>query len=291
MFESINLAILIGAGLVATSALTSIISQRIGAPLLLIFLGIGLLAGENGVLGIRFDSGTTAYFIGSLALAIILFDSGFATPMKSYRVAAAPALTLATLGVILTTAFVGAAAHFLFSLGWIESLMLGSIIASTDAAAVFFLLRVGGITLRDRVKSTLEIESGANDPMAIFLTATLVELAANTNGMTADLTGELFVGFALQIGLGLLFGAIGGVAIAMLLNRLRQFDAGLYPIVGIAVSLVVFASSGLLGGSGFLSAYVAGLISGNMHLRFAGRIRRFQVGTTWLAQIGMFPTE
>src|SRR5699024_8892034 len=121
------------------------------------------LAGEDGLLGIVFDSGSVAYFIGSLSLAIILFDSGFATPIERYRQAGAPALVLATLGVILTTGLVGVAAHLTFGIDWIRSMMLGAIIASTDAAAVFFLLRNSGITLRGRVGTTLEIESGAND--------------------------------------------------------------------------------------------------------------------------------
>lgn len=289
MLDSINIAILVGASLVALSALTSLISQRIGAPLLLVFLAIGLLAGEDGLLGIDFDNGPAAYFIGSLALAIILFDSGFETRFHSYRVAAAPALVLSTVGVFLTTALVGAAAWLLLDLGWIESLIIGSIIASTDAAAVFFLLRVGGITLRDRVKSTLEIESGTNDPMAIFLTASLVDLAASQSSLVT-MGWDLVLTFLAQLGLGLTIGAVGGFLIAKLLNRLRNLEAGLYPITALSAALIVFATTGLVGGSGFLAAYVAGLVAGNSNLRFAPRLRRFQLGMTWLAQIGMFLT-
>ena len=286
MFVSINLAILIGAALIDASAFTSVLARRLGAPLLLLFLCIGLLAGEDGLLGIDFDDDYAAYFIGSLALAIILFDSGFDTPLESFRIAAAPALVLATVGVLLTAGLVGGAAHLLFDLGWIEGLTLGSIVASTDAAAVFFLLRVGGIHLRDRVKATLEIESGTNDPMAIFLTITMVELATSVDGTTADWT--LAGNFLRQIGLGLVLGAAGGVGIAWLLNRIRELEAGLYPIVALSLALAVFAATGMLGGSGFLAAYVAGLIAGNRRVRHASRLRRFQVGMTWLAQIGMF---
>jgi len=168
--------------------------------------------------------------------------------------------------------------------------MLGAIIASTDAAAVFFLLRVGGLNLRDRVKATLEIESGANDPMAIFLTIALVELAASKTGLTAGAGLEFLGVFITQIGLGLAFGLIGGLGVTALLARLKDLDAGLYPITGLSAALIVFALSGLLGGSGFLSAYVAGVVAGNRRVRFAHRIRRFQVGMTWLAQIGMFLT-
>ncbi len=210
--------------------------------------------------------------------------------MSSYRLAARPALTLATAGVLITTGLVGAAAHYLFGFVWIEALILGAIIASTDAAAVFFLLRIGGLNLRDRVKATLEVEAGVNDPIAIFLTLALVELAASSAGMTAA-TGWAFLGHLIgEIGLGLVFGVIGGFAITALLARLKDLDPGLYPITGLSAALVVFALSGLLGGSGFLSAYVAGLVAGNRRVRFVQRIRRFQVGMTWLAQIGMFLT-
>ena len=178
MFDAMNLAILIGAGLIAISTFTSLISFRVGAPLLLVFLAVGLGAGEDGPGGLVFDDAPAAYFIGSLALAVILFDSGFNTSAQAIRSAFGPALTLATLGVLITAGLVGVAARLLLGLPWLDAAILGAIVGSTDAAAVFFLLRVGGITVRDRVRSTLEVESGSNDPMAIFLTVTLVELAA-----------------------------------------------------------------------------------------------------------------
>nr|WP_083758996.1 MULTISPECIES: potassium/proton antiporter [Hyphomonas] len=282
------MAILIGSALVALAALTSLVSQRFGAPLLLVFLGIGLLAGEDGLLGIQFDSGSAAYFIGSLALAIILFDSGFETPMRSYKVAAAPALSLATFGVVLTAGLTGVAAHFLFGVGWLEAFLLGSIVASTDAAAVFFLLRAGGIRLREKVGSTLEIESGANDPMAIFLTILLIELIVADAGTDALFGFEVLMTFVQQMGLGILFGIVGGFGISWFLHKLVNVDPGLYPISGLAAALVVFSVCALLGGSGFLAAYVAGVVAGNRKVKFAHRLRRFQVGMTWLAQIGMF---
>lgn len=289
MTYSVNLAILIGAGLIVVSVFTSLISRRIGAPLLLIFLGIGLLAGEDGILGIDFDDGPAAYFIGSLALAIILFDSGFETRLRSYRIAAFPALTLATVGVLLTAGLLGLAAIPLLGLGWVEALLLGSIIASTDAAAVFFLLRVGGINLRERVSATLEIESGTNDPMAVFLTLILVELAAAKAGLD-DVGWDVALSFLTQLGIGLPAGVLGGFAIAAVLGRIRNLDSGLYPIASLAMALVVFAATGMAGGSGFLAAYVAGLVAGNLKVRHAARLRRFQLGMTWLAQIGMFLT-
>ncbi|MFN7054835.1 potassium/proton antiporter [Hyphomonas sp.] len=286
--ESVNIAILIGSALVALAALTSLVSQRFGAPLLLVFLGIGLLAGEDGLLGISFNSGSTAYFIGSLALAIILFDSGFETPLRKYRLAAAPALTLATIGVVLTAGLTGTAAHFLFGIGWLEALLLGSIIASTDAAAVFFLLKSAGIRLRERVSATLEIESGANDPMAIFLTLLMIQLILAHAEAGPAMGLGVIVTFFQQMGLGLLFGLAGGLVIAWLLNKLVNLDPGLYPISGLAAALVVYSLCALSGGSGFLAAYVAGVVAGNRKVRFAHRLRRFQVGMIWLAQIGMF---
>ncbi len=168
MLEAMSLPILVGTVLVIAAIFTSYFSLRLGAPLLLVFLLVGLAAGEDG-LGLAYDDAPSAYFIGALALAIILFDSGFATPTSTLRLAAWPAALLATLGVLLTTLVVGVAARILFGWNWFESFVMGAIVSPTDAAAVFFLLRVGGITLRERVRATLEVESGSNDPMAIFL--------------------------------------------------------------------------------------------------------------------------
>ena len=157
--DSIYLAIMIGTALVLAAAFSSLVAFRFGAPLLLIFLGIGLLAGVDG-LGLDFNNAPVAYFVGSLALAVILFDSGFGTKLSVFRQAALPALSLATFGVVVTTGVFGVAAYYVTPLSWIESFLLGATIASTDAAAVFFLLRAGNLNLRDKVRSTLEVESG-----------------------------------------------------------------------------------------------------------------------------------
>ncbi len=287
MTETITIAILVASGLAVASIFTSVISFRIGAPLLLVFLALGLLAGEDGLLGIDFDDAPTAYLIGSAALAIILFDSGYDTSLHSYRSAAWPAITLATAGVLLTAGVVAVPAHFLLGLDWLEGLLLGAIVSSTDAAAVFFLLRVGGIHLRDRVRSTLEIESGTNDPMAIFLTLALVGMLAG--GGDAVGFGALALSFALQMGIGGAAGALGGWLIVQAVNRV-ELERGLYPLVVLGLALVVFSITTLAGGSGFLAVYVAGLIAGNARLRVGQTIRRFQTGTTWLAQITMFLT-
>jgi cell volume regulation protein A len=279
------LVILVVTGLVIVSALTSVIAFRVGAPLLLVFLTIGLLAGEDGPGGIHFDDAESVYFFGSIALAIILYDSGFNTKARSFRVAAAPSILLATFGVVLTAAIVGLGAHLLFGFSYFEGLLLGSIIGSTDAAAVFFLLRVGGITIRDRVRSTLEVESSSNDPIAILLTAALVDLLARQD-VSPGLIGFAWL-IVQQMGLGLLLGIAGGLVIVQIVNRFR-LEPGLYPIVSVGLAMLTFAGTGLAGGSGFLAAYVAGLIAGNAKVRGLMALRRFQDGLSWVCQIAMF---
>jgi potassium/hydrogen antiporter len=283
--DVIFLAIAVGALLLIVSVMSSLIAFRFGAPLLLVFLALGLLAGED-IGGIRFDNAPAAYLIGSVALAIILFESGFETPFRSYRMAAWPAITAATAGVALTAGFVGVAAYWLLGLTLMEGLLIGAIVASTDAAAVFFLLRVGGITIRERVRSTLEIESGTNDPMAIFLTVALVELIASGAQQPSWM---LALDFVLQMGGGALVGAGAGLLIVFAFNRL-QLEAGLYGILSLACALLIFGSTSLVGGSGFLAVYVAGLIAGNASIRKRATLRQFHDGLTWLAQIVMFLT-
>lgn len=287
MIDSIYLITLIGTAMVLAAAFSSLIAYRFGAPLLLLFLGIGLAAGVDG-LGIPFDNAAAAYFIGSIALAIILFDSGFGTPVASLRQAAAPAFSLATIGVVLTAGVFGVFAYLLTPLTWLESFLLGSIIASTDAAAVFFLLRAGNLHLRDRVRTTLEIESGSNDPIAIFLTLSLVQvIAMNAVPQTTELVLEVVGGFLMQMGIGVLAGLAGGRVIVMLVDRLK-LDPGLLPIFVITLALVLFGATGQLQGSGFVAVYVAGLVAGNSGMRSTATLKRFQDGMSWLAQIIMF---
>lgn len=281
--EATSTIILIGSGLLVASILTSVAAMRFGAPLLLIFLAVGLIAGEDG-LGIKFNDPQTAYLVGSAALAVILFESGFDTKLQSYRAAAGPALTLATLGVLVTAGLAGTAAHYLLGLTWLEGLLLGAVISSTDAAAVFFLLRVGGITIRDRVRSSLEIESGANDPMAILLTVVLVEALRHSGGADAWAMAALFVQ---QMGLGLVLGLIGGVLLVAAIN-MAGLDNALNPVVSLAFALFIFAGTNIIEGSGFLAVYVAGLAAGNSSLKGATWLRRFHAGLTWLSQIVMF---
>lgn len=287
MIESMNLVILIASVLVVVAVFTSLISFRVGAPLLLVFLFVGLGAGEDGIGGINFDNAPLAYFIGSIALAMILFDSGFETQLRTLKIAAAPSLVLATVGVMLTTFVVGGVTWLVLDVPWLVALLFGAIVSSTDAAAVFFLLRVGGINLRDRTRSTLEVESGSNDPMAVFLTISLVELIMQGGG--DNLALELLERFVLQIGLGAVLGLLGGMAIVQMINRVK-LEPALVPIVTLACALSLFGATSIVGGSGFLAVYVAGLYAGNSQMRMSVGVRRFQHVTTWLAQIVMFVT-
>jgi cell volume regulation protein A len=287
ILQGFNAITLFIAAIVVVSVLSTIFSFRAGAPILLVFLGVGFLAGEDGIGGVDFDNAQVAFKIGSIALALILFDSGFGTPLRTFKATAAPAVTLATLGVLLTAGLFALAAHWLLGLDWGQALLLGAILGSTDAAAVFFLLRAGGIHLRDRVRSVLEIESGSNDPMAIFLALALVGLLqAGADG--ADWTAALWV-FVQQMGLGLLFGWVGGHVVRAALNRL-QLEAGLYPVLVAALAIAGFALTNLAGGSGFLAVYVAGLLAASKRIRHVHELKRFQQGLSWLAQIAMFVT-
>jgi potassium/hydrogen antiporter len=279
-----NLAILVGAALLLVSIVASDISSRMGAPLLLVFLLLGMLAGEDGPGGIRFDDFETAYVIGTLALAVIIFDGGLRTSRETFRVALWPAISLATAGVVVTAALLGVFAAWVLKLSWLEGLLLGAIVGSTDAAAVFALLRTQGAALKKRVASTLEIESGSNDPMAIFLTVALLELlAAGKSGLDASMA----ISFVMQFVIGSLLGVVGGRLLVWLINRLRLIT-GLYPLLAAAGGLLIFAVAAQLGGSGFLAIYLAGLVLGNSQLQAAQNILRVHDGLAWLSQIVMF---
>ncbi|KAA0700911.1 potassium/proton antiporter [Neorhizobium sp. P12A] len=283
--QAFYIVVLVSTALILIAAFSSLLAFRFGAPLLLLFLVIGLLAGTDG-LGIEFSNNYLAYILGSLALAIILFDSGFGTPIQAFKLAAAPALTLASVGVLLTAAIFGLAASWLLHFSWLEGLLLGSIVASTDAAAVFFLLRIGGINIRDKVRSTLEVESGTNDPMAIFLTIALVEVIGSGQGYHGINIGMLVM-FIEEMGLGVILGLLGGMMIVLVAGKLET-DRGLTPIFVLALALLVFSFTGAVGGSGFLAVYVAGIYAGSRRIPNSASIKRFQDGMTWLAQIIMF---
>lgn len=283
-----NQLILVSAGLIFISVFAGLISSRVGAPLLLVFLALGMLAGKEGPGGISFDDFRAAYIIGATALAIVLFDGGLRTHRDTLRLGSWPALVLATAGVAITASITAAAACYLLELTWLQGLLVGSIVASTDAAAVFFLLNLRGTNLVQRVSATLEAESGLNDPMAVFLTITCVELLATGLPQASwAAAGEFAAVFALQIAGGVAFGLLGGYALLRLINMV-QLATGLYPILALSSALVIFAGAETVGASGFLAAYLAGVVLGNQRHRATQIIDRFQDGLAWLSQIVMF---
>ena len=279
-----NHAILIGAVLVLLSILASTVSKRTGAPLLLVFLGIGMLAGDDGPGHIRFGDYQVAYLVGTMALAVILFDGGMRTRYATFRVGLWPAVSLATIGVVLTTVIVGYGASRILGLGLMEGMLIGAIIGSTDAAAVFSLLHAAGMRLKQRVGATLEIESGCNDPMAVFLTLSLIHIV----GGDQHAPGWSLLGhFVQQFGLGAFAGIGGGRLLVWLINRVT-LASGLYPLLAMAGGLAIYAGTTVLDGSGFLAIYLAGLVLGNSRVHTAGNILRVHDGLAWLSQIALF---
>ena len=276
--------ILLTAVLLLIGTVSSKLSARFGLPVLVVFVAVGMLAGENGIGQIDFDDFVIAHAIGTLALAVILFDGGLQTRTAALKAVWKPSLLLATVGVVVTAATTGIAATWILDLPLPSGLLLGSIVASTDAAAVFSILRAQGVRLRPRVAATLEIESGSNDPMAILLTIGCIEV----------ITGRLEVGFGLvtlflrQMGIGGFIGVGCGWAAVRLINRVNLSAPGLYPVLAASCGLAAFGLAAVLGGSGFLAIYISGIVVGNSRLVFQSGTFRFMDGLAWIGQITMF---
>lgn len=279
-----NVVLLVVAALLVVGTLSSLLAARFGAPILLVFLVIGMAAGQGGPGGIQFDDYWATYMVGSAALAVILFDGGLRMRVASMRGAILPAVGLSTVGVVLTAALVALVASPLLGLGPVEGLLVGAIVASTDAAAVLFLVRAQGLHLGRRVGSVVEIESATNDPAAVFLTVLLVELLTTS---TPDPGLAAAFGVVREMVIGAAMGVAAGYGLVAVLNRV-DLPGGLHPVMVVGVAVLLFAVTSLMHGSGFLAVYLAGLVLGNRPVRAIASITSFLDTITWMCQIVMF---
>ena len=279
--------VLLGASvLLLLSILASKASNRFGVPALLLFLVIGMLAGSEGPGGIYFDDPSLAQSLGVVALAFILFSGGLDTNWQSVRPVLVPGVLLSTLGVLLSASVLGLVAVLVLGVPPLEALLLGAIVSSTDAAAVFSILRARGVSLRGHLAPLIELESGTNDPMAVFLTIGMTQLA-----MVPETSAVALVpAFLWQMSAGAAIGWLLGRGAVRLINHLELVYEGLYPVLTLSVVLFVYGCASALGGNGFLGVYVAGVVMGNLDFLHKKTLLRFHDGIGWLMQIAMFLT-
>jgi potassium/hydrogen antiporter len=275
---------LIAAGLLAASVLASKAASRFGVPALLLFLAIGMVAGSEGVGGITFVDAGLTQSIGIIALAFILFSGGLDTKWSDVRPVLGAGISLATIAILVSAFAVGLAAHLLLGFPLIGGVLLGAIVSSTDAAAVFSVLRSRGVNLTGEVRPLIELESGSNDPMAVFLTIALIERFVNPGAPLAGFA----VSFVLQMTVGAIVGILAGKIAVWLLNAIRLEYDGLYPVLTLAIVLATYAAATGLRGNGFLAVYIAGIVAGNQRFIHRRSVMRFHDGIAWLMQIAMF---
>jgi len=270
--------------LVFISVVASRATDKLGVPSLLLFLGIGMLAGSEGPGGIIFNNYGIAKSLGIMALAVILFYGGMDTSWKNIKQVLTGGILLATVGVFLTAVITGAAAYYIAGMSFMNSMLLGAVVSSTDAAAVFSILHSRGVNLKDRMRSMLELESGSNDPMAVFLTLGMLAFI----GASAGSPGGLALGFAWEMGSALVLGFLTGKLMVGLVNKINLDFDGLYPVLTMAM-LVMFFSFALEGRvNGYLFVYIAGMVMGNSSFIHKKNLVRFHEGMAWLMQIAMF---
>jgi cell volume regulation protein A len=276
--------LLVAAVLLIAGVVVSKTSSRFGVPSLLLFLGIGMLAGSDGIARIEFDDFELARIFGTVALGYILFSGGLGTRFRDIRPVLAAGLVLASVGVVVTASLVGILASLILDLTWAEGFLIGAVVASTDAAAVFSILRSRGVTVPSRLVATLELESGSNDPAAVFLTIAAIDI------VMGDTSGPLAVAgmFVLQMAIGAICGYVLARSTVWALNRLQLDFDGMYPVLTFAFVLLTLEGVTAIGGSGFLAVYVAGVTMANRDFVHKRSLIRFHDGVAWLMQIAMF---
>lgn len=283
---SIETILLIAAVLLFLSVAASKVSDKFGVPVLLLFLTIGMLAGSEGIGGIYFNDPWLTKSVGTIALIFILFSGGFDTNWKDIRHILLRGLCLSTLGVLMTALAVGLFATFALKFSALEGFLLGAIVSSTDAAAVFNILRSKNVGLRRKLQPLLEFESGSNDPMAVFLTIGAISLLKNPGLSPINLIPT----FLMDMGIGAVSGFVLSKALIFAINRLKLTYEGLYPVLMISLVLLTYAVTTVLKGNGFLAVYLSGVLVGNANLIHKKTLKNFYDGIAWLMQIGMFLT-
>jgi cell volume regulation protein A len=283
MIERVMLvtAVLLVVSIVATRA-----SSRFGVPALILFLAIGMLAGSEGPGGIAFDNFFIAQAVGVVALAFILFSGGLDTSLPAIRPVLVEGLVLANVGVVVSTMLMGFVAAWALGLSLVEGLLFGAIVSSTDAAAVFSVMRMRGVNLKGHLEPLIELESGTNDPIAVFLTVGLIGLLTIPGSSMV----QLLPAFVLQMAIGAAGGWLFGRITVFAVNRIRLQQEGLYVVFTVGMTLLIYAATALAGGNGFLAVYLAGIVVGNANLVHKRSLLRFHDGVAWLMQIGMFLT-